>query len=157
MAPRLIGRIKSILQDNLSEFLEDSDGAAGSQPAYPSKTGFSDRIRSELGSAIARRYRLKKQLGDLPDFEPGMIAEAERAIDVGDDAEAKAILRRKTEAKGAVEALQDEIADLDAEVELLEALLAALASDALTADQVLDRLTRFENQVETKNNQKDES
>jgi len=150
MAPRLIGRIKNILKDGLSDFLEQSDEGSASQPEYPANTSLRDRIRSELGSAIARHYQLQKQLTELPDFKTGMLAKAERAIDAGDDVEANAILRRKAKASGAVANLSTEIEDLAAEIEILEQLLAALSAEELTADQVLEQLTRFEDGLETK-------
>ncbi|MEO0551212.1 MAG: hypothetical protein AAFZ91_14925 [Pseudomonadota bacterium] len=154
MAPRLIGRIKNILEDSLSDFLEQYDEGSAPQPEYPANTSFPDRVRSELGSAIARRYQLQKQLAELPDFETGLLARAERAIDAGDDVEAKSILRRKTKAKGAVVELESEIEDLAAEIDILEQLLAVLSADELTADQVLEQLAQFEGGAETKKHKK---
>lgn len=135
MAPHWIERLKSGLMESLSELLVDAPSDL--------KLSFEGKVLNQLGRAVAERYRLQKTLDQLPDLATEFTRDAERAIDAGDDNQAKTILHRKAEAMQARGKIEAGLADLTREISTLEALLGMIQVDDASPEDVLARLEKL--------------
>ena len=137
MARSLLERLKNTIRDNLLDFLEvdSQDSTSSLQDMSPSEV--LSRLKLRLGAVEAERYRLAELLTSEQGYGQ-FNAQANAALDAGDERLAREILRVKVDHATARADAAEVIADLEGEAADLQELIA-LMEEENAADSGLEK------------------
>ncbi len=125
MPSALLGRLSAALQSGLRDYLELEDAESASADAVRAAK-LADELRAELGSALAEKRRLEREL-QTEETQSALTQKAESVIRLGREDLARAALERKTQLESERRALLSHISLLSERAGELEEILLNLS------------------------------
>lgn len=128
MAGRLVEHVNRLIRSGLAHISEDpvADAAARNVKSLIV-------VRHRLGQMIVQRRNLARELANPPPEAQDLSAKAEMAVRKGREDLARAALAEVEKLTTRRQALIDEIADLDADIALLESAITQLTGQQTAA------------------------
>ncbi|MEL6369835.1 MAG: hypothetical protein AAFY84_07930 [Pseudomonadota bacterium] len=126
MARNRLARIKSLIAEQLTEFLEIPAPEQAAETTRPSHEDTLEDLRARLGRALVERYRLSKAFASA-DFHPDYLNDlARQALEAGREDLARAALAEKSGRSANLARNRQQLDLLKDEILTIEALITDL-------------------------------